>query len=439
MDSIRSDVDQADGGKRPLGLLDVTCLGINAVVGSSIFLFPGRLFGLLGPAAIVAFGLTGLLLISVGLCFAEAASLFDRAGGPYAYAREAFGDLAGFGIGWMCWITVVLGWAAVSNAIAVYLGHFDPALAAPTMVKATAAGVIVLMGALNYRGVKWGAWASNFFTAAKLLPLAVFVLAALPQAEAANFTPFAPQGWAPLGPACFLAYFAFQGFETVPVPAGEVHEPRRTVPLAVVASILLAAALYMLVQAAAVGVFPGLAGSERPLADAAAAALGPWGAGLVVLGAVFSTTGYNAGSALTCPRYLVALAADGHLPAPLAAAHPRFGTPHRAVALTTGVTLLAAMALDFNKLVDFSNVVVCVQYIATCAAVLVFRRKPLSSQGFRLPFGPLFPIVGILSTCWLGLQGGLAEVGWSFAMLLGGFALRAVWRSRLMGGKQHRL
>ncbi len=411
---------------RALSLLDLTCIGVNAIVGSSIFLFPGRLAEFMGPASVLAFALTGLLLLSVGLCFAEASTHYDRPGGPYLYATECFGSATGFGIGWMCWVTMIVSWAAVANAVAVYLGHFGPAFTTRFAVKATAALVIVTMGAINYRGVKLGAWTSNFFTAAKLIPLAVFVLAGLPHLDPARFTPFAPHGWAPLGKACFLAYFAFQGFETVPVPAGEVAQPQKNVPLAVFFALALSSLLYMLVQAVAVGVHPGLAGAERPLAASAALILGPTGAAFIVAGAAVSMVGYNAGSALGGPRYLVALAQDRHFPAWLAAVHPRYQTPFRCIALTTGLTLAAAIAVDFDRLVDFSNVVICAQFISTCVAVpLLRRRHPAVPGRFRLPGTWLLPLIGVAATVWLGMQGGTEQIWWSIGALVLGFLLRA--------------
>lgn len=420
-----------DKSERPLRLLDLTALGVNAIVGSSIFLFPGRLAALLGPASIAAFGLTGLLLLAVGLCFAEAAGRFDRPGGPYVYASEAFGARAGFAIGWLCWGAMIFSWAAVADGIALYLGWFGPAFAAPWVVKGTAAAVILAATAVNYRGVKLGAWTSNLFTAAKLVPLGLFVLAGLPRLARGFEGPFAPHGWKPLGAACFMAYFAFQGFETVPVPAGEARAPERDVPRAVMGSLAFAAVFYMLVQAAAVASHPGLAGSERPLADAAAVLLGPWGAALMVAGAAVSMTGFCAGSALGGPRYLVALAQDGHLPEVFARPHPRYGTPAAAVALSGGLALAAALALDFRRLVDFTNVVVCAQYAATCAAVPLLRRRLGASLSFRLPGGLLVPAAGLGATFWLGAQGELAQVAGTLVLLALGFALRAGHRSTL--------
>lgn len=413
---------------RQLGLLDLTCLGVNAIVGSSIFLFPGRLAAFLGPASIVSFGLTGLLLFSVGLCFAEAATRFDRTGGPYLYAREAFGEWPGFAIGWLAWVAQMFSWAAVANAIAVYLGYFDPAWGSTASVKGFAAVVIVAMGVINYRGVKLGAWTSDFFTAAKLIPLLLFVLVGMWQVKASAFTPFAPQGWKPLGSACFLAYFAFQGFEYIPVPGGETKNPARNVPLALMFALALASLLYMAVQTVAVGVLPNLASSERPLAEAALLVLGPVGATIIVLGSVVSTTGYNSSVALVTPRYLVGVCEDGHLPKWFAEAHPTLGTPHRAIVITTGLTLLFALGLDFNKLVDISNVVVCAQYLATCAAVPFLRKlRPAPAGSLVLPGGWLIPVIGIAATLWLGSQGGLGQVWFSLGLLAFGLGLKAVW------------
>ena len=193
---------------RPLSLFDVTCIGVNAIVGSSIFLFPGKLAGMLGPASIFAFGLTGLLLMAVALCFAEAGGRFEGHGGPYLYAREAFGPHAGFAVGWLCWLTELLSWSAVSVGLAPYFGFLGKAFEGALAGKAVAAAIIVAMGAINLRNVKHGAWASNVLTIGKLLPLVLLVLVGLPRVSAARFAPFAPLGFKPLGAACFLTYFS---------------------------------------------------------------------------------------------------------------------------------------------------------------------------------------------------------------------------------------
>jgi basic amino acid/polyamine antiporter, APA family len=402
---------------------DLVCLGVNAVVGSSIFLFPGRLAGQLGAASPVAFAATALLLAPVALCFAEAASAHDRAGGPSLYAQAEFGPVWGFAIGWLCWVTMIVSWAAVANGIASYLPFAE---GRPWAGKLAAVAAIAGFSALNWRGVRLGAWATDLFTVAKLVPMGLIAAAGLTALPAWR-PETTPAGWRPLGEACFLAYFAFQGFETVPVPAGEAKDPVRDAPFAVLAALAGPAVLYCLVQVAALSLVPGLAESPRPLADAASTLMGPAGFALVSAGAVVSMAGYTAGSALGGPRYLVALAEEGHLPRSLAAPHAIHGTPVASIAWSAGTALLAALALDFDGLVDFSNVVIGGQFLATCAAVLARRRRGAPAP-FRAPGGALTPLAGMAATLWLGAQGGWGQVAAALVVLAGGFALRAALR-----------
>lgn len=409
---------------RQLTRFDLVCLGVNAVVGSSIFLFPGRLAGHLGSASPLAFALTAVLLAPVALCFAEAASEHDGPGGPALYAHSEFGPDWGFAIGWLCWVTMVVAWAAVANGIASYLPW---ATGRPEIGKTIACLAIGGFGALNWRGVRLGAWTTDFFTVAKLIPIGLIALAGLHALPA--WRPEAPpEGWRPLGAACFLAYFAFQGFETVPVPAGEAKDPKRDVPFAVLAALVGSAVLYVLVQIAALSLVPALAVSERPLADAAAALMGPWGGTFVMAGAVISMTGFVAGSALGGPRYLVALAEEGHLPKRLAAPHPRFGTPSASIVWSTGVALAAALVLDFDGLVDFSNVVIGAQFLSTCVVVLSRRARRAKDASAALR-GAVIPSAGLAATLWLGAQGGWTQVAASAVVLAAGFALRAAARA----------
>lgn len=422
--------DAAPARRRPLTRLDLAAIGVNAIVGSSIFLFPGKLAALLGPASIAAFALTALALAPVALCFAEASSSRDRAGGPSLYAQEAFGPTAGFSIGWLCWVTEIVSWAAVSSGLAVYAAPFWPALGAPLAGKLVAVGSIAVLTGVNLLGAKPGARVSTTLTAAKLLPLLAVAAAGLPlllRAGFASLRPFAPHGWAPLPAACFLAYFAFQGFEVVPVPAGEARAPERDAPFAVLVSLALAAAVYMLVQAAALAAVPGLAGSERPLADAGRALFGAAGERLIAAGALVSMFGFTAGCALGGPRYLVALGEEGHLPKVFARFSPQKGAPVAAVLATAAVSAAAAMALDFDKLIDFGNVVIGAQYLATCAAVLADRRRGRRAA-FRAPGGALVPLAAIAATLRLSAQGGWGQAGAAAVCLAAGFALRAAAR-----------
>jgi amino acid transporter len=396
---------------RALGLFSVLCIGINAIIGSGIYRLPGEIGSYLGGASWVAFGLVSVLLISVGLCFAEMAGMVDSTGGPYAYTREAFGRGPAFVVGWLAWVTMVVSWAAVANAVTGYASALLPALADPWLARVAVAALIVVPGALNYFGVRPGAYATNTFTIAKLLPLIAFVIAGLPSVDWGQIRMLpdtsGPEGLAPLGAAMFTALFAVQGFEVAPVPAGETANPRRNVPIAVVGSLIGCSIFYVLIQIVAYGNEPAIAssggaGSEnawsmRPLADAGAHFFGPSGAALMAVGAVISMTGFCVGSALATPRFLGVLAEDGIFPRVLASLHPRFATPHLAIGMTTVVTVAAAQVAGFDELVNVANLAVTGQYIATCLAVIWLRRtKPDAPRSYRVPFGPyVVPLFGI--------------------------------------------
>jgi amino acid transporter len=412
---------------RVLSLFDVLCLGVNAIVGSGIYAFPGQLAALLGPAAFLAFGLCGVIATLVGLCFAEAAGMFDRSGGPYVYARAAFGGPTGYLVGWACWAAALLSWAAVARAIPPYLGQLWPALGQGLPATTIAAALVLVLGAVNFVGVRPGALTTDLLTVAKLLPLFVLVVAGLFRRTVRG--PFAPHGLRRLPRAAFSAFFAFQGFEVVPVPAGETANPRRDAPIAVLGSLLGSTLLYMAVQHVAGATTPSLAGAKQPLAEMGRALLGALGSEMVAVAAVISMLGFCAGVALAGPRYVEPLAADGYLPEAVAAHHRRFGTPHVAIMLTTAITALLVALLDFARLVDLSVLAVSLQYLATCIAVPVLRRRrPDLPRSFRLPGGVVIPLLACAVTVWLAWHAGKIELLVFGALLVLGALLSLLWR-----------
>ncbi|MBI4062986.1 MAG: amino acid permease [Elusimicrobia bacterium] len=405
--------------KRELNFFDVFCLGVNSIVGSGIYLFPGLLAGALGPASITVFPVTGLLLIPVALCFAHMAARYETNGGPYLYARDAFGLWVGYAVGWSAWITSLVSIAAVANAISSYLAYFSPSFETWTGSKLTALSVVTALGILNYRGVKPAAWTANFFTVAKLIPLFLFILIGLAFLEPGNLTPFAPKGYGSMGPMLLLAFFAFQGFENVPVPSGEAKFPKRDAPRATVWSLLGSIVLYTVIQTVAVCVYPNLAGSSRPLAEAAAHIV-PALATLLAAGAAISTLGYTTGASLGAPRYLYALGTSGVFPQIVSRVHPRFGTPYLAIMIHSVICLVLVLVLDFKKLVDFANIVVCLQYFVTCGAVLKLEKtKTLTGvlgmgAVLALAYQTKTPeIIGCLAVLAAGLAISLAYKKWN--------------------------
>jgi amino acid transporter len=416
--------------RRSLTLFDVVCIGLNAIVGSGIFLLPDDLYREMGVLSPLAFLLCGVGLMPIALCYAEAASSVDRTGGPYVYAREAFGEKIGFAVGWMCFANAVFSFAAVASATAAYFGRLAPAFDDPWSARLVTLFVIAIFGALNYRGAKPGALAVDAFTLAKFSVLIVLVATLVPRigVPSGPAATTLPSGLGGIGTATFIALFAAQGFEVVPVPAGETRHPRRDVPIGVVGSLLIASLLYVLVQAVLVGAYPALGvESDTPIADAALAIV--HGLGVVVaVGGLISMLGFVSGSALGTPRYLYAVATDGYLHAALGKLHPKHDSPHVAIVVTCTVSAAFASAFDYRALIGMSNVSVAVQYLATCLAVLVLRRRGAEKPGFKVPFGPAIPILGAALSVWVFTEATLVELTWAAGSLLVGVAAVAATR-----------
>lgn len=366
------DQGNAQTPRRSLGLVDLAALGLNATVGSGIFLLPDDLFRAMGPASPLAFALCALCLLPVAFCYADAAATTEATGGPYVYAAAAFGQRLGFLVGWMCFANAVFSFAAVASAAAAYAERLLPALLGGTATKLFAGLVVVVFGALNYCGARPGALAVRAFTFGKFAVLLLLISVLLPELDVERAAAHGPVeiGVGGVLSAMFMALFALQGFEVVPVPAGEAKAPKQKAPRAVLVTLLSAAVLYVVVQTVLVfgSVDLGRA-SDAPLAEAAVA-LSPALGVVVAVGALVSTLGFVSGSALGTPRYLFAMAAGGQLPRTLAALHPRFGSPHLAVLATCGLALVLTLPLDYRMLIGMSNVAVAVQYGSTCAAVL---------------------------------------------------------------------
>lgn len=414
--------------KKRLSVVDIFCLGLNAIIGSGIFIFPGTLAALMGPASFCAFFVCGILLTAVALCYAELGAMYPGNGGSALYARKAFGEDAGFGVGLIAWAAAILSWSAVASVLAGYLSAYLPSgLSGQWLGKSAAAGLVLIFGIVNYRGIKPGARIVNTLTAAKLLPLGIFVLALLPSVRFDNFIPFYG-GERNFGYAIFLALWALQGFEVAPVPAGESENPQRDVPLGVVGSLLSAAFFYTLIQGVAVGAYPGLAeSSDKPLVDAAAFVLGGGGGWLLTVGGGISMLGFVAGAALGAPRYLSAIGETSLRRCALGAIHARFRTPHRAVAATTGAAIMMILLFDFSKLIDLSNLAVVSQYFCTClAAAMLRRREPHAVRPFRMQYAGFVVCVGGGVSLWLMTMVTRMELAGCAGLLAAGYFLRRI-------------
>lgn len=378
--------------RRRLTLFDVVCIGVNATVGSGVFALPDDVYREMGGWSPLAFAVCALMLLPVSLCMAELSARTEETGGPYVYARRAFGEELGFVVGWFCWIATVVAWAAVTTLFVEIIGKII-GLHGPA-AKVAGVCLVLLLGAINYAGVKPGTVVVNLVTAGKLLAVLTFVAVGLFHLKTERLGGAAPSA-AQIGTGVYLTLFPLQGFEVAPVIAGETRNPRRNVPLGTLGSLVFSGLLYVVVQSVLVASYPSLGvKTDTPLQDAAMY-LGPTIGAIVVIGSLVSTGGFTAGSALGSPRYAEAMAKDGVVPRVFARIHPRFQTPYLSIAATTLVAAALVVPFDYRTLVGIGNITVVVQYVFSCVAVPVLRAKqPLDSSKWRVPGGPVLPVLG---------------------------------------------
>lgn len=385
---------------RAIGRWSLVALVVNSIIGSGVFGLPSTVAGLIGnysPYAVLAAG-AGMSVI-MG-CFAEVASRFQQAGGPYLYARVAFGRFMGIQTAWMLWLGQVAAPAANANLFVIYLGEFFPHAKDPFPRALILTLLVGLLTFINIRGVRGGAQVSNLFTAAKLIPLlavivlGLFVLSRHHWAVAAASVPSpATSQWIK---SLLLLVFAYGGFETALAPMSEAKNPRRDAPFALFTALLLCTVIYALIQWVVVGILPNAAASTRPLADVARIAVGPIGAAFVAIGALISFYGYLSAKILAMPRVPFALAEQGDFPRAFAAVHPRFHTPYISILVFAAMVWGFALVGEFRWNVTLSAVARLLYYGVGCAALPVLRRKQPEGALFHLPAGNYLAGLGLL-------------------------------------------
>lgn len=404
---------------RAVGLASLTAIAINGMVGSGIFILPAQVAKLLGPAGLAAYLIAALAVGLIVLCFAEVSTLFDQSGGPYLYARAAFGNLIGFEIGWMLLLARLTSVAAISNAFAAYLGFFWPWAAAGIGRVAVITLALAVLAFVNYLGVRNGARMNDFLTIAKLGPLLIFVVAGLFMLQRPSAFALPPSS--SLQQASLLLIFAFGGFEFAVLPGEEIIRPKRNLPIALISAIGVVTVLYVLIQYVAQSALPDLGSSATPLASASRSFLGPLGGILLTAGAVFSTTGTNSALMLVIPRIIFAMAEGRQLPLTLAKVHPRHRTPHIAILAAAVVGWASAMYSGFAALAAISAIARLLYYIATCVALVVFRRTRRDApRGFSVPGGPVIPLAAVALSIWLLMGSTAAQISISAGTLAAG-------------------
>jgi len=402
---------------RAIGRWTLVAAIVNGVVGSGIFGLPSGLAGATGEWSPVAVLIAGCGILFIVLCFAEVGSRFDAAGGPYLYSRSAFGPAVGFQVGWMHVFTRLLSAAAVVNVLVAYLGNLAPWVATSTGRAFTIIAAVTVVTIINVAGVKQAAWTVNLFTVAKLLPLVAVIVLGMFQLDSAVFATqsVAEPKWAD---AVLLLVFAYGGFESAVVAAGETRDPKRDTAFALLIAMSAIAIMYFLVQLVVVGVLPNAASSTAPFADTMKVLIGPVGSTVAILAVAISVFGWLMGFGLMTPRILFAMGERGELPAIFARIHPQFRTPYVAIAVNSILALALSLAGSFTQLATSSAITRLTIYILCCGAVLVLRKRWGRPEGFRIPAAPVVAVVAIMLCLWLLSTRSLAQ-SWFLLVIVG--------------------
>jgi APA family basic amino acid/polyamine antiporter len=418
---MAADRQSGIGLKREIGQLGFGTIALNGTIGAGIFALPAIAVERAGLFSPWLFVICGLLIMLVVITLSKVASYFRDTGGPVTYATTAFGPFIGFQTGWLLTLSRAASFAANAHLMVTYAGWFWPPLVDGAWHMAAVAMVCVALTVINVIGVKQGMMALFALTLLKLLPLVLLVFLGISQTNPQIFTGAEIPPLDSLGDTALILFYAFVGFESALIPAGEARSPRRDIPRALVKTIFAVAIFYFLIQVVTISVAPDIAGSKTPLADVALILMGSAGAAILTLGAVFSITGNLTSSMLSAPRMVYVMGHDGSLPRWFSIVHQKYRTPANAIVSYGLFAILLSLSGGFVWLAKMATVVRLLVYVM-CILTIPFLHKKLGEyEGqFSLPGGMAIPVLAFLLSLWLmthaSLQSWLATGGF---MLLG--------------------
>lgn len=390
---------------RGISRWDLTAIAVNTIIGTGIFLLPAKVTGLIGSYSLLAFVACAVIIALIVVCFAEVSSRFQKTGGMYLYARQAFGSAVGFEVGWLYWIVRVTTFAANCNALLIYLELFVPGANEGFLRIVLISAIVLLMTFVNFIGVRESAIMTNIFTVGKILPLLIFAAVGVFFIQPTNFDFAQTPEYGKFSEAVLLLIYAYVGFEAAVIPAGETKEPRKNVPFALLTALAFCATLFIIIQIVAIGTLPGLAESKTPLADAAGKFMGSFGATFIAIGALISILGNLNGGFLASSRIPFAMAEQKELPQILGKTHEKFKTPYLSIFLTAAVILIWTINSSFFSAVAIATITRLIVYATTCASLSVFRKKENSPEAkFIAPFGIIASILSLILIVWLLTQ-----------------------------------
>lgn len=407
--------------KDKFGLWSIVLLGINGIIGTGIFLLPNRAYALMGPSSLLILLFDAFLAGCLALCFAEVAGFFSRNGGPYLYAKAAFGDFVGYEVGVLKLVVTIIAWAAMAVGFATALGAAFPFFAGDTMKNLIAAVLIGGLTIMNIAGVKISKILNNIMTISKLVPLCVFIAVGLFFVNGSNFTPFVPTHMADgaFANAAITMFFAYTGFEAIAVAAEDFKDPKKDLPRGIILTMIIVTIIYMLVVGISIGILgPDLAVDKAPIQTAFGRAVGPVGAYFILIGTLFSMGGINLAESFIAPRACTSLAEDGMLPAFLNR-RTSWGAPWASSVVVAILSILLAWSGSFTTLAAISAVSRFTQYLPTVLSVIVFRRKWKDRERtYKIPGGIFVPVVAFLTSLWMLSNAKPMQLVWGLGGIL---------------------
>ncbi|MCM4151057.1 amino acid permease [Arenibacter sp. N53] len=397
--------EQADELKRNIGTWGLSANLINIMIGAGIFVLPAVVAAGLGSASVLAYLFCGLLISLVMLCFAEIGSKITDTGGAYAYIEGVFGKYFGFIAAVLFLLATISADAAVANTIVDIMGSINPFFKGTIIRTIFFLCLFSGLGYINVIGVKEGIRLVKLITIFKIAPLMVLIFLAWTKVDIVNlvwdFTPTVMD----VGEVSLILFFAFQGAESGLSVSGEVRNPNKTIPRAILISITVVLLIYVMIQTAAQGVLGETLASfkENPLGEVASKIFGPIGFTLITIGAVVSMFGNLSSEILSMPRMLYRAAKDEVIPIEIASrVHKKFSTPYVSIIIYVGLCFLFASLGGFKQLAILSSASILLIYLGVAIAVIKLRKKEnredsvLSKGSFRIPGGYLVPIMAVL-------------------------------------------
>ncbi|HEX5781185.1 MAG TPA: amino acid permease [Solirubrobacteraceae bacterium] len=406
--------------RRAVGALDLTALGLGAIIGTGIFVIIGEAIGTAGPSIVLSFVIAGVTCAFSALAFAELASSIPVSGSAYTYSYATLGELAAWIIGWDLILEygvsiagVAVGWGQYFNALleSLFGLSLPESITNPPgeggTVNLPAAFLVLAVTAVLMIGVRETARANTIMVVIKLLVLVLFLVLGVTAFTADNFEPFfvEGEGFGGTVTAASLIFFAYIGFDAVSTSGEEVKEPARDLPRAIIGSLAIATLLYILVALVATGALPfeELNGAEAPLATVLSDGAGiAWGADVISFGALVAITSVVLTLLYGQSRILFAMSRDGLLPRRVAYVNPRTRTP---VYLIGGLGLAfacLAAVVPLAEIVQLVNIGTLFAFVVVNIGVIILRRtRPDLERGYRVPFVPVFPIIGTILCIYL--------------------------------------